>query len=145
MEALEQLQARENIRSVINRYCMEADRGQLDGVAALFSEDAVYEFGSRTYLGRSGIREMFVESGRHAAVAAVSGPFLHSVSTSLVELSGSTAQATTYVTVLSGAGIDHWGRYHDDLAIVDGKEWLITRRRFTLLGAVAGGIGEALR
>jgi hypothetical protein len=144
MGPVEELQAREEIRTVINRYCTEADRGCLDGVAALFSEDAVYEFGTRSYRGRRGIRNMFVESGQRVAAGNLSGKLMHSVSTSSVELSGSTAQATTYVTVLGGAGIDHWGRYNDDLADRDGR-WLITRRRFTLIGAVPDGVGEALR
>lgn len=141
---LQELVAREHVRDVINRYCTEADQARLDGVAALFTPDATYEFGDRHYRGRDGIREMFAESGRRAAAAGFTSRVQHCVTTSTIDVDGSTAQGTTYVTVLANSGVDHWGRYRDQF-LCEGAEWLISRREFTLLGAVPAGIGEVLR
>lgn len=138
--------ARDAICETLNRYCVEADRGRIDGVSALFTEDASYEFGDREYRGRDGIVELFTESGKRAARTSVRGPVLHCMTTVAVNVADheTTAVATSYVTVMTEAGVDHWGRYDDELR-QEGGQWFISHRRFRLAGAVRHGLGEALR
>jgi hypothetical protein len=44
--------------------------------------------------------------------------------------------------VLTPEGLDHWGRYLDEYAVVDGR-WLFTLRREILDGLVPGGWAAA--
>ena len=50
------------------------------------------------------------------------------------------AKARSYYLFLTVHGLDHWGRYLDEFAPVDGK-WLITHRREMTDAAFAGGWG----
>ena len=52
------------------------------------------------------------------------------------------ATVRTYYQVLSTFGLDHWGRYLDEFAPVDGR-WLITHRREITDAAFAGGWGAS--
>lgn len=138
---------RDAICETLHRYCVEVDRGAIDGVSLLFTDDATYEFGDRTYRGRDGIASLFMESGKRAARVGVRGPVLHCMTTLSVAVSDDdgAATATSYVTVMTAGGVDHWGRYEDELRRQNGGDWLISRRRFRLAGAVPDGLGEALR
>ena len=54
MQLLDDVAARETIRELINRYCIEADRGCLDRVCELFAPEAVYGLNGRWYSGPEG-------------------------------------------------------------------------------------------
>ena len=72
-------------------------------------------------------------------------PFIrHFTATTQIDvLSETQAKARSYYLFLTVHGLDHWGRYLDEFAPVDGK-WLITHRREMTDAAFAGG-GVPLR
>jgi hypothetical protein len=53
------------------------------------------------------------------------------------------AQARTYYAVLSSFGLDHWGRYIDEVRVVD-DEWLISKRVITTDGVDPEGWAAVL-
>jgi hypothetical protein len=53
------------------------------------------------------------------------------------------AQVRTYYAVLSSFGLDHWGRYIDEVGVVD-DEWLITKRVITTDGVDPEGWAAVL-
>jgi hypothetical protein len=55
-------------------------------------------------------------------------------------LSETSARSRSYYLFLTVHGLDHWGRYLDEFAPVDGK-WLITHRREITDAAFEGGWG----
>ena len=58
----------------------------------------------------------------------------HYTSTIQIDVESETnARVRSYYAVLTSSGLDHWGRYLDEFAVVDG-EWLITRRTVTTEG-----------
>ena len=141
---LAELAAREEIRQLISRYCVAADRGNLDQVAGLFAADGHIDFRGEKHVGAEGIAAMFAESGRRLRGNMPPGRLLHTVSTTDIELSGAgTARATSYFTVFSGAGADHWGRYRDEL-VLEGGQWRFAARVITVDGRIPGGVGQVL-
>lgn len=144
METTDRLVATEAIRDLVNRYCIEADQGRIDSVQNLFTDDAVYVFSGREYVGREGILDLFAESGRRLSAANVKVRAWHMVSSSTINLGADTATARTYVVVLAAGAVDHWGHYDDEFRRVQ-DQWLISRRLFALQGTAPGGIGEVLK
>ncbi len=69
-------------------------------------------------------------------------PFIrhYTATTQIDVLSETFAKARSYYLFLTVHGLDHWGRYLDEFAPVDGK-WLITHRREITDAAFAGGWG----
>ena len=69
-------------------------------------------------------------------------PFIrHFTATTQIDvLSETQAKARSYYLFLTVHGLDHWGRYLDEFAPVDGK-WLITHRREQTDAAFVGGWG----
>ena len=50
------------------------------------------------------------------------------------------ATATSYFTVMTGAGVDHWGRYKDRFTPdTDGDRWLFAHRLVRTDGRTPGG------
>ncbi|AJE47854.1 nuclear transport factor 2 family protein [Celeribacter indicus] len=100
MDPLSRLVAIEEIRSLAIRYCHFRDQLQLDEMADLFEEDAIYEFGELfggTVVGRPSIREEF-ERSRQIGDGL---PFatLHTISTHWVEmLDEQTAEGRCFLT-----------------------------------------------
>jgi hypothetical protein len=62
----------------------------------------------------------------------------HVTSIRIVVASPTTARATSYFTVMTGAGVDHWGRYRDDMVRV-GDQWLFAHRLVRTDGYTEGG------
>jgi hypothetical protein len=57
------------------------------------------------------------------------------VASTLIELTGTdTASASSYFSVFTEVGLDHWGSYRDRLARV-GEGWLLAQRRVRVDGA----------
>lgn len=136
---LDELIAREEIRSVIARYNHAGDRGRLDELLACFDENGVMELADLPPLqGREAIRRHL--AGVVADLAAHSTrPILrHHVSSILIELSApGEATAHSYFAVYTERGLDHWGRYGDHFTRSDGL-WRIARRRVRVDGAAPG-------
>ena len=144
-----QMAAREEIRELISRYCVAADAGKLAEVAGLFTPDGHIDFRGEKYIGADGILGMFTESGQRLRKADLSGTalrgrLLHTVSTTSIELDDAdTARVQSYFTVFSGIGVDHWGRYRDELTL-DGGRWRFAVRKISVDGRTEGGVGEVL-
>jgi hypothetical protein len=135
--------AREEIRDVLARYNANGDAGRFDAVVELFAPDAVMELpGSRTFTGREQIRSVF--TGAVQDVRGWRGPMRmqHLTGAPQIDLHDArAARSRCLYQVLMAGGVDHWGRYVDDLGVVDGR-WRFTRRRVTVDGFVPGGFGE---
>lgn len=127
---VEEAVAREAIRATLSRYNLSGDRGDLEGVAACFTEDGVLEVpGSFTARGRREIVEHL-----HAPVAtlrsqAARALLRHHLGTHGVHFEGlQRARCWTYFTAFTEVGPDHMGRYVDRVRKVD-EEWLLSHRR----------------
>jgi len=63
----------------------------------------------------------------------------HHVASVWIDVTSPTsANAACYFTVMTGAGVDHWGTYRDQFAPVD-DQWLFTERRVRTDGYTPGG------
>lgn len=138
-----ELVARESIRDLVARYNANGDSGRFDQVVACFAPDAVMDVDGTLYEGREQIRTIFTSAAD--SLRDHPGPQLlrHFTSTLQIDVESETfARARCYYQVLMAHGLDHWGRYLDEFAPVDGT-WLFTRRREVLDGSVAGSWAEA--
>ena len=145
-----ELAAREAIRHTIASYTYNADRGRFDELVALFASDAVLEvegIGGTRAQGRDAIRTFFggVSSDVTTSAVAASGRMQHHVSSVWIEVtSTTTARASCYFTVMTGAGVDHWGTYRDTL-VRDGDRWLFAHRFVRTDGVTPGGWADTRR
>jgi hypothetical protein len=139
---LAELIARESVRDLVARYNANADTGRFDQAVAVFAEDAVMFVGDDRYDGREEIRRMF--AGTRDAISGQSGAapayVRHNTSTLQIDVtSPTTAKSRCYFFVLLDHGLDHWGRYVDEFAEVDGR-WVITARKVTVDGRSPGSM-----
>ena len=157
-----ELVARESIRDCIARYNANGDSGRIDQMVAVFAPDGVMETAGQRYEGRAAIHAFMssvVSAGKPDApdvgddarrrtpteewIARGRTPFIrHFTGTTQIDvLSPTEARARSYYLFLTVHGLDHWGRYLDEFAPVDGH-WLITHRREITDAAFAGGWGD---
>ena len=141
-----ELSAREAIRHTISSYTYAADRGRFDALVQLFAPDAVLEVhgvGGARAVGRDAIRSFFGGVNTDVVAAAPAGRMQHHVSSLWIDVtSPSTARAACYFMVMTGAGVDHWGRYRDDL-VPNGDRWLFAHRLVRTDGMTPGGWAES--
>ena len=138
MEAWE-LEARERIRETIAAYAHRVDGGRFDELVDLFAPDGVLEFeGEPAHRGREAIRAFVTGTGRDLAAGTGSQRIRHHVSNVVIELDGSDrARARCYFLAVTDRGVDHWGRYRDELGR-DGDVWRFLHRRVRTDGAAPG-------
>lgn len=125
------------VLSCLYQYCHLVDRGEVDEIAALFTEEAVlwpvYQ-GDGRIEGRAAIRAWFqnydteVRAGRRHRRHKISSPF--------IRIDGDTASVDCYLdssTVLIATNVISVsaGRYEDKLVKADGT-WLFTQRKIIL-------------
>ena len=155
-----ELVARESIRDCIARYNANGDSGRIDEMVGVFAPDGIMETGSGRYEGRDAIHAFMssvADRGRPDWAASEESvimtptqewlargrvPFIrHFTATTQIDVLDEThAKARSYYLFLTVHGLDHWGRYLDEFAPVDGK-WLITHRREMTDAAFSGGWG----
>jgi hypothetical protein len=126
-----ELAAREAIRDLVARYNANGDSGRFGHVLALFAPDAVMDIGEdTTYTGHAEIRTIFTGVRDNVTGAGPSPTYVrHLTSTHQIDLiDRSNANGRCYFTVLTTVGLDHWGRYIDRYAVVDG-DWRFAHRR----------------
>ena len=137
-----ELSAREAIRHTIASYTYTADRGRFDDLVALFAADGVLEVhgvGGARAEGHDAIRRFFGGVGTDVVASAPPGRMQHHVSSVWIDVvSESAARASSYFTVLTGAGVDHWGRYRDELVPAE-ERWLFAHRLVRTDGMTPGG------
>ena len=138
-----ELSAREEVRHTIASYTYAADNGHFDDVAELFATDGVLEvqgIGGARAEGRQAILDFFHGVGGDVVTTAPPGRMQHHVTGVRVDVtSPTTATATCYFTVMTGAGVDHWGRYKDQFTPVPDGRWLFAHRLVRTDGRTPGG------
>lgn len=137
---MDELVAREAVRDLVARYNGYGDSGRFDDLLALFAPDAVVVVGTDSYEGLDAIRGLFT---------GAAGPrperIRHFTSTLRIDIEPPvTATARCYFEVLTADGLDHWGRYRDRFARLDGT-WRFTRREVHLDGMTPGGWAASRR
>jgi hypothetical protein len=157
-----ELLAREGVRDTIVRYNSNGDAARWDEVEELFASDAVMDIDGQLYEGRPAIMAMFralrFATDDHGASSGPDGspttmtewlargnkPFVrHFTATTQIDVVSETrATARSYYCVLTVHGLDHWGRYIDDLTLRDGR-WVFARRQHRLDAAIEGGRAAA--
>jgi hypothetical protein len=124
------LQAREEIKELIARYCWHATRGEAAAMAQLYAPDATFETpvdGARKlFVGRTAILG-FLE---HAAPPNYVHPM---VGNHIITVNGAKAAGTCDMRNLTrqpGGGFAHGAGYYDDRFAHDGRAWLFAARRW---------------
>ena len=88
--------------------------------------------------GRTAIRAFLGGTGQALADATGARLIRHHVSSLRIEMTGAdTASGAAYFFVVTERGPDHWGRYRDRYACVDGV-WRFAHRRVGLDGYTPG-------
>jgi hypothetical protein len=135
---LEELLARESIRKTMASYNMAGDRLRVEEFIAVFTEDAIIESDgvpesdAFRYAGREAIRQWITRWGTSNETAQPQASFVrHHLSTSQIEINGTSAKARTYWVAYTDIGPDHCG-YYIDLFRKVGEEWLIAHRKVRL-------------
>lgn len=131
-----ELVARESIRDAVARYNANGDAGRFEAVVDVFAPNCVFELvdGERRSLhhGHDGVREVltaFAQRWSAEAVAQGSTPYVrHFVATTQIDVHDrASATARSYIAAVMAHGLDHWGRYVDRFALIDGR-WLLAHR-----------------
>lgn len=134
MEAAEAI-AREQIRDLISRYTHAGDRGRLDDLVACFTEDGVMDLPDVELIGREAIARHLTGVMHDLAASTRRATLRHHVASTLIEMTGpDSASAWSYFSVYTEIGLDHWGRYADQLVRMGGG-WLLAQRRVRIDGA----------
>jgi len=129
-----ELTVREMVRQTLADYTAATDRFDLAALGACFGSDGVLEFtgGSEPLTGPAAI-----ESGLAAAMEAPASSKApthvrhHVSSIRFTSVARDRVEVSSYFAVHTDVGLDHWGRYRDVLAPVDGR-WLFAHRRITV-------------
>lgn len=141
---LSELVAREAVRDLVARATWAGDRGRSVELAGLFALDGVLDVGDHggRWEGRDEIvRQLDAVAERVAAAGAGPGPVRHHVSSLVVEVtSAAEATASSYFLVLTGIGVDHWGRYRDRLAVGPDGVWRFVERVVRVDGRAPGSL-----
>ena len=126
--------AREHIRDTLARYNWAGDTGRLSDLSKTFSADGVLEIrGLETLHGRTeivtflgGVTGNLAENRTQSDVKPV---VRHNLTNILfTDLAPDRAHVSSYFTVVTHIGLDHFGRYRDIL-VPDGGSWLIKHRK----------------
>jgi ketosteroid isomerase-like protein len=135
-----ELAAREQIRDTIARYAHCVDGGRFDDLVELFTPDGVLEIdGEPPRRGRDAIRAFVNSTGQDLAAGTGAPHIRHHVDSVVIELDGpERARARCYFLAVTDGGVDHWGRYADELRPTDGG-WQFARRRVRTDGVTPGG------
>ena len=126
-----ELVAREQIRDTLARYNWSGDAGRLELLAETFCVDGVLEIrGVDPLRGRSEIVAFLGGVTGKIATSVDAKPVVrHNVANVLfTALTPDEAQVSSYFTVVTHIGLDHFGRYRDTL-VPDGDTWLIKHRK----------------
>jgi hypothetical protein len=126
-----ELVAREQIRDTLARYNWSGDAGRVDGLAETFCADGILEIrGMEPLSGRSEIASFLGGvTGNVARTVDVKPVVRHNVANVLfTALTRDAAHVSSYFTVVTNIGLDHFGRYRDIL-VPDGDTWLIKHRK----------------
>ena len=128
-----ELVARERIRDTLALYNWSGDAARIEELTQSFCPDGELEVrGTTTATGRAAIAEFLGGVAAAPAKAAVDSGLRrivrHAVTNiRFTELTAERAQVSSYFTVFTEIGLDHYGRYRDVFTPV-GDAWLIAHR-----------------
>jgi hypothetical protein len=128
-----ELVAREQIRDTLARYNWSGDAGRLEGLAETFCTDGVLEIrGLQPLRGRAEIVSFLGGvAGNVARDLDVKPVVRHNLANVLFAgLTPDRAEVSSYFTVVTHIGLDHFGRYRDILGPAHGT-WLIRHRKLS--------------
>jgi uncharacterized protein (TIGR02246 family) len=135
---LAELIAREEIRDLVARYNANGDAGRYEQVLELFAPDAEMDVSGIVYRGRDEIRTIFTGAAADFSSQPGFRYVRHATTTHQIDLTGPTsAEGRCYFFVVMAHGLDHWGRYRDRYAVVDGR-WCFEHRRVVVDGSFDG-------
>ena len=138
-----ELSARECARDTIASYTYAADSGHFEDVAELFAVDGVLEvqgIGGARAEGRDAILDFFRGVGGDVVSTAPPGRMQHHVTSVWINVATpKEMNAASYFTVMTGAGVDHWGRYKDTFTPQPDGRWLFAHRLVRTDGRTSGG------
>ncbi len=141
-----ELAAREAIRQLVASYALHADGGRFAELAHLFVPDGVLALpDGRNATGRTAIVELLASTKSDLVTTTATPLIRHYTSNLLVTVQDqATAAGICYFFVITERGPDHWGRYKDTYACVDGT-WLFRQRQVRLDGFAPGSWASARR
>src|SRR4051794_1633480 len=128
-----ELVARERIRDTLALYNWSGDAGRIGDLTQSFCPDGALEVrGTATATGRAEIAEFLggvaAPATGPAAQRHVKRIVRHTLTNiRFTELTPQRAQVSSYFTVFTEIGLDHYGRYRDVFTPVD-ESWLIAHR-----------------
>ena len=124
-----ELVARERIRDTLALYNWSGDAGRIDDLLQSFCPDGELEVrGTATATGRAAIAEFLGGVAAPPAATAVKRIVRHTLTNiRFTEVTTERAQVSSYFTVFTEIGLDHYGRYRDVFVPVD-DAWLIAHR-----------------
>ena len=124
-----ELVARERIRDTLALYNWSGDAGRIDDLLQSFCPDGELEVrGTATATGRAAIAEFLGGVAAPPAATAVKRIVRHTLTNiRFTEVTTARAQVSSYFTVFTEIGLDHYGRYRDVFVPVD-DAWLIAHR-----------------
>lgn len=140
---IEEVVAREQIRSLVIEYNSQADRGRFEPTLALFAQDATMVTAFGRYEGIDELRSLFTTAqGDATSEPPTRGrPHVrHMTGTHHIELTGPTlATGRLYFAVFTHIGLDHWGHYIDGYTVEDGR-WRFASRVVRVDGQSDGSV-----
>ena len=124
-----ELVARERIRDTLALYNWSGDAGRVEDLTQSFCPDGELEVrGTATARGRTAIADFLGGVAAPRVQTAVKRIVRHTLTNiRFTELTQERAQVSSYFTVFTEIGLDHYGRYRDVFAPV-GESWLIAHR-----------------
>jgi hypothetical protein len=124
-----ELVARELIRDTLARYNWSGDSLRLDELAQSFCEDGELELrGNDPVRGRAAIVGLLGGVVSEPTTAGVKRIVRHNLTNiRFTEVGPGQARVSSYFTVFTEIGLDHYGRYRDVFVPV-GDDWLIKHR-----------------
>ena len=130
--------SRSAISALLAAHVHFGDSGQVKAMVGLYAPDGVYELPNGTTL--SGVEQIEqVLSGASSSSSADGWGLTymrHHLTTSHIELLNKiTARADTYFVNINNKGVDHWGRWQDELTRSSDGQWLFTRRIVVVEGS----------
>jgi hypothetical protein len=138
---LDELLAREEIRDTLARYNLSGDRGRIPELLDCFTRDASLEIeGEPPARGRAEIERRMRAAIDELCASGSDDPvrLRHHLTTSGIEVeSPRMARAWSYFIVLTDIGLDHAGRYVDELRLED-DHWRLARRRVIVDWSASG-------
>ena len=118
---------KDEIRELLSRYCFALDEERFDDMAALFTEDGIWETAFGTGTGRAGI------AAQARSISTPNRPRrVHLTTNIVIDFEGDIAHVRSNWLLFQNAAstpeIGSGGSYHDVVAKVDGQ-WRFRRRR----------------